>query len=93
MTVEAYCINLDRRPDRWARMQTLAADRGLGLTRIAAVDAADPAAAPAIEGLPAHGPTGALGAGPARLHACRTRRSGAGCSTKAGPGRWCWRTT
>lgn len=39
----AFCINLDRRPDRWARMVALADEHGFALTRVAATDAREPA--------------------------------------------------
>ena len=40
----AYVINLARAPERWASIARLAAERGLAVTRIEAVDGRDPAA-------------------------------------------------
>lgn len=45
--MKAYCINLDRRPDRMERMGALLAGAGLPFTRVAAVDGQDPAVAAA----------------------------------------------
>jgi len=58
-----FCINLDRAPERLAHLQREALAAGIGFTRIAAVDALDPAAAARIAGLPARGPTGVMGVG------------------------------
>lgn len=41
--IPAYCINLARRPDRWARMTDLAQAHGFEVTRVEATDARDPA--------------------------------------------------
>jgi glycosyl transferase family 25 len=49
--VKAYCLNLDRRPDRWAHMQREAAGAGFELVRISATDAQDPAIAAAAAGV------------------------------------------
>jgi glycosyl transferase, family 25 len=84
--VPVYCINLDRRPDRLARMQKLARARGFELTRVAAFDAADPANADTLAAMPADGPTGRMGAGTlacTRSHARAWRAlldSGAACA-------------
>ena len=37
-------INLDRAPERWASISRLAAERGLTIERVPAVDGRDPAA-------------------------------------------------
>jgi glycosyl transferase family 25 len=50
--MQAWCLNLDRRPDRWAHMQREAAAQGFALTRIAATDAQDPAVAAAAAEVP-----------------------------------------
>ena len=50
--MKAYCLNLDRRPDRWAHMQREADAAGFGLQRISATDAQDPAIAAAAAGVP-----------------------------------------
>ena len=43
----AWCINLDRRPDRWARMAAEAGRVGVHVERLTAVDAIDPEVAAA----------------------------------------------
>ena len=45
--MKAYCINLDRRPDRLEHMVQQFAARGMSFERVAAVDARDPAVAEA----------------------------------------------
>ncbi|SHI53798.1 glycosyltransferase family 25 protein [Wenxinia saemankumensis] len=62
-TPRALCINLARRDDRRTRMLRVAAGAGLALDWIDALDATDPAAAPALAALPPDGPTGRLGDG------------------------------
>jgi glycosyl transferase family 25 len=57
--VKAWCINLDRRPDRWAHVMAEAARAGIEIARLPAVDATDPEVAaaaaqvaPTIAGVP-----------------------------------------
>jgi glycosyl transferase family 25 len=57
--LSAWCINLDRRPDRWAHMMAEAQRAGIGIERLPAVDALDPdvaaaasKVAPTVAGLP-----------------------------------------
>lgn len=38
----AWCINLDRRPDRWANVLTEVEQAGITIQRLPAVDAHDP---------------------------------------------------
>ncbi|PZU51205.1 MAG: hypothetical protein DI568_00980 [Sphingomonas sp.] len=45
--MKAFCMNLDRRPDRWAHMSREAAQAGFELGRIASVDAQKPEVAKA----------------------------------------------
>ena len=56
--MKAYCINLDRRPDRLQHMTGLLARHGIGFERVAAVDGRDPqvaaAAADCREGMSGH---------------------------------------
>lgn len=59
----AYCINLDRRPDRWAPMQAALEAGGLEAARLPAVDGADPAEAARLGRMQAKGPTGWIGPG------------------------------
>lgn len=48
----AHVINLARAPERWASMRRLAADRGLEIARVEAVDGRDPAAIAASAAAP-----------------------------------------
>ncbi len=50
--MKAYCINLDRRPDRLAHMTAEFARAGIPFTRISAVDAKDPEVAAAARAVP-----------------------------------------
>lgn len=57
--MKAWCINLDRRPDRWAHVMAEAERVGITIERVPAVDAKDPEVAaaaakvePTIDGLP-----------------------------------------
>ncbi|MGV1005765.1 MAG: glycosyltransferase family 25 protein [Candidatus Nanopelagicales bacterium] len=43
--MRAYCVNLDRRADRWEHMSAQCAKLGLAVERFSAVDGADPATA------------------------------------------------
>ena len=60
--MKIYCINLDRRQDRFARMQDIAAMAQVGLDRVSAVDAKDPGNHPMIAAMKSKGRIGALGA-------------------------------
>lgn len=57
--MRAWCINLDRRPDRWAHVMAEAERAGITIERLPAVDAKDPHVAaaaarvePTVDGLP-----------------------------------------
>lgn len=54
------CINLDRRPDRWSRMEQVARAAGVELERIAAVDAAAANFAELSRHMLRDGPTGRM---------------------------------
>ena len=45
--MKAYCINLDRRPDRLKHMTEVFAEHGIAFERVAAVDGLDPSVAAA----------------------------------------------
>jgi glycosyl transferase family 25 len=60
--MKAWCINLDRRPDRWAHVMAEAGRAGITIERLPAVDAKHPEVAaaaakvePTIDGLPMSG--------------------------------------
>ena len=61
--VVAYCINLARRPDRWAKITERCAKAGVRPVRFDAVDGADPVNSAAIARMKQTGPTGAMGKG------------------------------
>ena len=61
--MKAYCINLDRRPDRLAHMSAQFARAGIPFERIPAVDAQDPAVAAAAARLPASSAGAPMSAG------------------------------
>ena len=61
--INYYCINLLRRKDRWDRMAALAAERGIALTQVLAIDATATDFAAKAAHLKRKGPTGILGDG------------------------------
>jgi glycosyl transferase family 25 len=50
--LQAWCINLDKRPERWARMQAEAGKAGFAFERVAAVDGTRPDIAAAAAAVP-----------------------------------------
>jgi glycosyl transferase family 25 len=60
MTYPIYCVNLDRRPDRWARIDAQAQGLGIPIMRVSAIDAKNPEAPAIVSVLPQTGPFGRL---------------------------------
>jgi glycosyl transferase family 25 len=50
--MQAWCINLDKRPERWSHMQAEAAKAGFAFERVAAVDGSRPDIAAAAAAVP-----------------------------------------